>query len=76
MIRDIVQFEFDSGLTDEYWALLCDSDSDSVDPDRILLMIQYMFTAYLSTLPDQQDVQVQVLALLRELLPKLPLSSE
>ena len=74
MTNTISQFEFDSGLTDDFWLML--GDPDAIGPDRILLMIQYMLTAYLSTLPDQQDVQVQVLALLRELLPKLPFSAE
>ena len=74
MTGELTQSMLDSALTDSFWVLL--GNSDAIDPDRLLLLFQYMLTAYLSTLSDQQDVQVQVLALLRELLPKLPLSAE
>ena len=65
---------FGVDLTEAYWALL--SDSDAVDPDKLLLLFQYMLTSYLSTLPPQRAVQVQVLDLLRGLLPKVQLASD
>ena len=74
MTGPLTQSMLDSALTDSFWCLL--GNSDAIDPDRLLLLVQYMLTAYLSTLSDQQDVQVQVLALLRELLPKLPISAD
>ena len=69
----IRQTELDMVLTDVYWATVNGLNDDKVDPEKVLVLIQYMLTAYLSTFPDMSDVQVQVLELLRQVLPQDPL---
>ena len=65
--------EMDMFLTDVYWATINGLNDDKIDPEKVLVLIQYMLTAYLSTVPDMTDVQVQVLELLRKILPETPL---
>ena len=69
----IAQAERDMVLTDVYWATINGLNDEKVNPEKVLVLIQYMLTAYLSTVPDMTDVQVQVLALLRQVLPAMPL---
>ena len=68
--------ELDMVLTDVYWATVNGVNEDKIDAEKVLVLIQYMLTAYLSTIPDMTDVQVQVLELLRSVLPVDPLSEE
>ena len=63
-------------LTDVYWATVNGVNENKIDAEKVLVLIQYMLTAYLSTLPDMSDVQVQVLDLLRKVLPEDPLPEE
>ena len=70
----IRQTELDMVLTDVYWATVNGVNEDKIDAEKVLVLIQYMLTAYLSTIPDMTDVQVQVLELLRQVLPVDPLS--
>ena len=72
----IRQTELDMVLTDVYWATVNGVNEDKIDAEKVLVLIQYMLTAYLSTIPDMTDVQVQVLELLRQVLPVDPLSEE
>ena len=72
----IRQTELDMLLTDVYWATVNGVNEKKIDADRVLVLIQYMLTAYLSTIPDMTDVQVQVLELLRQVLPAVPLPEE
>ena len=65
--------EMDMFLTDVYWATINGLNDDKIEPEKVLVLIQYMLTAYLSTVPDMTDVQVQVLELLRKILPETPL---
>ena len=68
--------EMDMMLTDVYWATVNGVNENKIDAEKVLVLIQYMLTAYLSTLPDMSDVQVQVLDLLRKVLPEDPLPEE
>ena len=72
----IRQTELDMLLTDVYWATVNGVNENKIDADRVLVLIQYMLTAYLSTIPDMTEVQVQVLELLRQVLPSVPLPEE
>ena len=72
----IRQTELDMVLTDVYWATVNGVNEDKIDAEKVLVLIQYMLTAYLSTIPDMTDVQVQVLELLRQVLPVDPLPEE
>ena len=73
----IRQAEMDMVLTDVYWATVNGvGDEDKIEPEKVLVLVQYMLTAYLSTVPDMTDVQVQVLELLRQVLPESPLPEE
>ena len=72
----IRQTELDMLLTEVYWATVNGVNEDKIDAEKVLLLIQYMLTAYLSTIPDMTDVQVQVLELLRQVLPVNPLPEE
>ena len=61
-------------LVDMYWLLVNAAEDETKLPmDKILLLLQYMLTSYLSTVPEQRDTQVDVLKLLRDLLPKTDL---
>ena len=68
--------EMDMVLTDVYWATVNGVNENKIDAEKVLVLIQYMLTAYLSTIPDMTDVQVQVLELLRQVLPVDPLPDE
>ena len=68
--------EMDMMLTDVYWAMVHGVSDKKVEPEKVLVLIQYMLTAYLSTVPDMTDVQVQVLELLRKVLPEEPLPDD
>ena len=60
-----------SSLVDVYWLLVSASEGETRIPiDQILLLCQYMLSSYLSTVPEQREVQVEVLKLLREILPQ------
>ena len=72
----IRQTELDMVLTDVYWATVNGVNENKIDAEKVLVLIQYMLTAYLSTIPDMTDVQVQVLELLRQVLPVDPLPEE
>ena len=72
----IRQTELDMLLTEVYWATVNGVNEDKIDAEKVLVLIQYMLTAYLSTIPDMTDVQVQVLELLRQVLPVNPLPEE
>ena len=72
----IRQTEMDMVLTDVYWATVNGVNENKIDAEKVLVLIQYMLTAYLSTIPDMTDVQVQVLELLRQVLPVDPLPDE
>ena len=72
----IRQTELDMVLTDVYWATVNGVNEGKLEPDKVLVLIQYMLTAYLTTVPDMSDVQVQVLELLRQVLPIDPLPDE
>ena len=72
----IRQTELDMVLTDVYWATVNGVNEKKIDAEKVLVLIQYMLTAYLSTIPDMTDVQVQVLELLRQVLPVDPLPEE
>jgi len=61
-------------LVDMYWLAVNAYENDTKIPvDKILLLVQYMLTSYLSTVPEQRDTQVEVLELLREILPQVEL---
>ena len=61
-------------LVDAYWYLTdAFEEGKDIPIDKILVLGQYMLTAYLSTVPEMTDVQVQVLELLRKILPETPL---
>ena len=68
--------EMDMMLTDVYWSMVHGVSDKKVEPEKVLVLIQYMLTAYLSTVPDMTDVQVQVLELLRQVLPEEPLPDD
>ena len=72
----ILQTETDMVLTDAFWVTVNCVNDGKIDPEKLLVLFQYMLTAYLSTIPDMSDVQVQVLELLRQILPKDPLPEE
>ena len=72
----IRQTETDMVLTDAFWATVNCVNEDKIDPEKLLVLFQYMLTAYLSTVPEMTEVQVQVLELLRQILPKDPLPEE
>ena len=69
MNEKIRQTELDMVLTDVYWATVNGVNEDKIEPDKVLVLVQYMLTAYLTTVPEMSDVQVQVLELLRQVLP-------
>ena len=70
----IRQSEMDMVLTDVYWATVNGvGNEDKIEPEKVLVLVQYMLTAYLSTIPDMTEVQVQVLELLRQVLPQEPM---
>ena len=68
--------EMDMILTDVYWSMVHGVSDKKIEPEKVMLLVQYMLTAYLSTIPDMTDVQVQVLELLRQILPQTPLPEE
>ena len=72
----IRQTELDMMLTDVYWAAVNGVNEHKIEPEKVLVLVQYMLTAYLSTIPDMTEVQVQVLELLRQVLPVVPLPEE
>ena len=72
----IRQTELDMVLTDVYWATVNGVNENKIDAEKVLVLIQYMLTAYLSTIPDMTEVQVKVLDLLREILPQDPLPDD
>ena len=72
----IRQAEMDMVLTDVYWATVNGVGDGKIEPEKVLVLVQYMLTAYLSTIPDMTEVQVQVLELLRQVLPEDPLPEE
>ena len=72
----IRQAEMDMVLTDVYWAAVNGVGDAKIEPEKVLLLVQYMLTAYLSTVPDMTDVQVKVLELLRQILPEEPLPDD
>ena len=70
----IAHTQLNVSLVDAYWYLVEAFEEDKEIPiDKILVLGQYMLTAYLSTVPEMTDVQVQVLELLRKILPDSPL---
>ena len=73
----IAQTQLKVSLVDAYWYLVdAFEDGKEIPVDKILVLGQYMLTAYLSTVPEMTDVQVQVLELLRKILPETPLPKE
>ena len=72
----IRQAEMDMVLTDVYWSTVNGVGAGKIEPEKVLVLVQYMLTAYLSTIPDMADVQVQVLELLRQVLPESPLPED
>ena len=73
----IVQTQIKVSLVDAYWYLTdAFEEGKDIPIDKILVLGQYMLTAYLSTVPEMTDVQVQVLELLRKILPESPLPEE
>ena len=77
MIDNVAQTQLKVSLVDAYWYLTdAFEQGDDIPIDKILVLCQYMLTAYLSTVPEMTDVQVQVLELLRKILPETPLPKE
>ena len=73
----IARTQLQVSLVDAYWFLTDALEEDRDIPiDKILVLGQYMLTAYLSTVPEMTEVQVKVLELLRQILPQNPLPIE
>ena len=68
--QKIAETQAHMALMDSYWFLAnAIDDNQTVPIDKILVLCQYMLTSYLTTYPEQRDIQVQVQQLLLQLMP-------